>query len=376
MTIPSIATTQDHKKSCHSREGGNPFSPDTGLANSRMDPRLRGDDKEGERIPSIFPWQVEQWNIATGMVERNRLPHALLLTGMSGLGKQQFSKAFSAFVLCQSKEMKKACGHCRSCVWLKAGFHPDEITISPLPESSIKIDSIRALVDTLHETSMQGGWRVIIIESAHALNLNAANALLKTLEEAPARTLFMLVTNQLQRLPATVRSRCQTVLFHKPKRSDALAWLSDHAASHDIELLLDLSDGAPLGALHLKENDLALRKKVYDGWLALRTSRGNPSTLAAEWQSQNVTDILNYFLVGLRDLLRLCVTAVTVEIVNKDYHADFLKTAKTLSKKDALHFLDAITDAHRALLIAPGLNKQLLLEDLLIRWGGYIHVSR
>src|SRR5690349_8252481 len=122
-----------------------------------------------------------QWDLLMRAFQHHRLPHAVLLIGKSGIGKKYFAEQFAQHVLCNKHT---ACGECKSCRLIQADTHPDLIRIGPEESGQmIKIDQIRALIDIANTTSLLGGYRIILIHPASAMNHASANALLKTLEE-------------------------------------------------------------------------------------------------------------------------------------------------------------------------------------------------
>jgi DNA polymerase III subunit delta' len=214
----------------------------------------------------MYTWHNKQWQYM--MQQRAKMPHALLLRGRAGTGKQDFALDVAKAILCsQASEQQQACGTCPSCTWFAEGTHPDFVLIGPedadnteelskkkaSKKSQISVARIRQLLDYLMLSSHQvNGYRVIVISPADMLNGASANALLKMLEEPPAKTLFLLVTSQPQRLLATITSRCQAIDMPLPSSADALAWLKIQQVNH-AENLLDLAGGAPLLALQIAE---------------------------------------------------------------------------------------------------------------------------
>lgn len=329
---------------------------------------------------TIFPWQQSQWNVLWNAKQKNCLSHAILLAGASGLGKKQFAAVFSAALLCdESDKNGKICGKCHNCSLIRAKSHPDLHWI--VPESAgqmIKIDQIRHIVSTANETAMQGKFKIIIIHPAHAMNQYAANALLKTLEEAAPNTLFILISEQNLRLPLTIQSRCQKIVFQKPKKQDALDWLraQDISRDLDLELLLNLSQGAPLRALSLIEKDiLTLRQNIYRGLFDLSQGQSNPLQLAMQWQEYDMIIIFHLILYWLRDLLRFQLMHEQAVLVNSDYQTCFSHIIQMLSRKNILNYIEFIQERYANFLNLQNLNRQLLLEELLIQWTQY-YVSR
>ncbi|PPD55909.1 MAG: DNA polymerase III subunit delta' [Methylotenera sp.] len=217
----------------------------------------------------MYIWQKNQWQHI--MQQRATLPHALLLRGSAGIGKQDFALELARSLLCKAPIETHACGECASCLWFKEMHHPDFRLISPedaessedtpkkkaIKKSQISVAQIRQLIDYLSLSQHQAsGYRVILISPAETLNIASANALLKMLEEPPANTLFLLVTNQPQRLLATITSRCQAIDMPLPSKQDALSWLKEQNVGN-AEAALDYAGAAPLIALQgAAHNDL------------------------------------------------------------------------------------------------------------------------
>lgn len=322
---------------------------------------------------NILPWQAKQWSLLWEAKKNNRLPHALLFAGAMGLGKRRFAEELSAALLCENPVAEgTACSACHACKLVRAKSHPDLIFVVPDETGQvIKIDQIRRVVSVSNETAMQGGYRIIIIHPAHAMNQHAVNALLKALEETTPKTLFILISEQNLRLPLTIKSRCQNIIFHKPIRQDALTWLRSQLTSHemDVELLLNVAEGAPLQALALVEKGiLNLRQAIYDGLFELSESKVDPLYLAVQWQEHDMVVLFNLLLNWLRDLLRMQLTKQQAVLVNYDYQAVFESIIRKLSQKNLLFYLALVQERYANMLNLQNLNRQLVLEELLIYW--------
>ena len=205
---------------------------------------------------------------------REKLPHALLLAGRRGIGKFELARAFAAALLCERlSDTGQACGSCLACGWFAQGNHPDfrllqpqslatgeggeggesgegEVAGKKKASQQITIEQIRALDDFLHVGTHRHGARIVLLNPAEAMNRATANALLKSLEEPIAGTLFLLVTNEPFRLLPTIRSRCQTVPVDTPAHAAAAQWLHQGGVA-DSDDWLALAGGAPLLALEL-----------------------------------------------------------------------------------------------------------------------------
>lgn len=203
-------------------------------------------------------------------MEAQRIPNAWLLSSAGGVGAGHLAGAVAALLLCRAPR-EGACGSCKDCELARAGTHPDWHHL--LPEGAgraIKIEQVRALQVELATTSQQGGRRVVIIEAAEQLNPSSANALLKSLEEPPAGTAFVLLSDAATRLPATVRSRCRGVQLGSPPMAQALAWLAEQGITDAAEVL-DVCGGRPLAALAYAGASSDIQEAVM---AALRDLRG------------------------------------------------------------------------------------------------------
>jgi len=322
---------------------------------------------------TILPWQKGLWESLIARKKQNRLPHALLFSGMDGSGKKEFAQHFANYLLCSTPEETGACGHCRSCRLQHAKSHPDFMQVT-LEEGAqfIKIDQIREVVSLVNGTAMLNGCRVLLIHPASSMNMNSANALLKTLEEPTANTFLILICEQGLRLPATISSRCQTVIFPKPERELALAWLRAHANTSKMEELsavLDLANGGPLLARDFLMNDmLAVRRDLYDGLIQLNAGSADPMQFAQKWEDRDVKIILHLLLSWMRDLLRFKLTESQTQLANPDYYSAIKQITTKWSQENIVNYGDLVQKMYALVLNAMNMNRQLLLKEIFIRW--------
>lgn len=246
----------------------------------------------------LLPWQRQHWQRMLGRWPS--LPHAVLLAGGAGTGKRRFADRLAGWLLCEQRNNRLdgegACGQCASCYWLRAGTHPSLLRISREIDSKgkqskqLKIDQIRDLMPFVQQTGgVDGGWRVVIIEPAEALNIAAANALLKTLEEPAAHVLLLLVADQALQLPATIRSRVQQWPLGRIDSNQAIEFVTDeaHISASQAAQVLTLAGGAPLAAVNLVQHPRYLARSAWaSDWLLLRQGRLDPISLSARWQKQ------------------------------------------------------------------------------------------
>ncbi|HBB79504.1 MAG TPA: DNA polymerase III subunit delta', partial [Pseudomonas sp.] len=171
----------------------------------------------------ILAWQAGLWQLLAG---RQQHAHAYLLHGPAGIGKRDFAERLMALLLCQRPSLEGACGACRGCQLLAAQTHPDHYILEPEEvDKAIRVDQVRDLVDFITQTAQLGGRKVVLLEPAEAMNINAANALLKSLEEPAGNTVLLLVSHQPSRLLPTLKSRCVQQACPLPERQQSLDWL-------------------------------------------------------------------------------------------------------------------------------------------------------
>jgi DNA polymerase III subunit delta' len=177
--------------------------------------------------------------------EAGRLPHALLIHDAVGAGGDWLASWAASVALCVGQG-RAPCGKCVGCQRVAANQHPDLIRIHPIEDSrQLRIEQVRELAQELSLTSHQGGYKVGLLSPADSMNRFAANALLKTLEEPPPRTLLILVASQPSRLPATILSRCQKLKVRPPTRAESLEWLQETRGAADWNGVLDVLGDAP-----------------------------------------------------------------------------------------------------------------------------------
>ncbi len=196
----------------------------------------------------------------TSSVNNQRLHHAWLLYGVKGVGKATEAMAMAGFYLCEKRAPNgQACGECHACCMLKAGSHPDFIAVERLEKKrDIAVDQIREVLSFLSLSGMESERRVVLLNDAEMMNIQAANALLKGLEEPASGSLLLMVCHDLMRLPATVRSRC--MLGHCAPLGDA--HMNSVLAEMDFtdtarELAVEIAGGRPGHVASLQNSEIA-----------------------------------------------------------------------------------------------------------------------
>jgi DNA polymerase-3 subunit delta' len=326
-----------------------------------------------------LPWQQDIWRSLSARLTEGKLPHALLITGEAGLGKTLLATAFARLALCRSPVDGMACGSCASCTQFAAGAHADFRRIE-LEErdgkagedgqlkSAISVEQIRDLIGSLQlSSSRHGGRKVALIEPAELMSISAANGLLKTLEEPPEDTVLLLVTAAPGRLPATVRSRCQSVAVAAPATTTALEWLKARLPREDWPVLLGFCAGAPLAALALATTGIETRRQAFFAALArLRSREANPVMLAVH-PKDAYPELLRLLWSFVSDLILIRNAGAGAPVVNRDQLALLQKTAEGINLRSLHAYLDRIQAAIQA-LDTPA-NRELTFSVLLAEWA-------
>lgn len=319
-----------------------------------------------------LPWIQTYWLQLTKAIKQQRIPQALLITGNKGLGKQALATYFAQSLLCFSRDSEGTfCGQCKSCQLFQAGTHPDYQLIEPEEtEKSITISVIRALTTQLMLKPQFDAQRVVIINPADRLNIAAANAFLKYLEEPTERTTLILISENSAKLPATIRSRCQKLFISCPDQGDLESWLQQHNLSKNSEVIMRLSKGSPLLAKQFLENSvLTLRKQYFDNWTQLSCSNISFDAVAETWSKLDKTkmEFLLFCLISwVIDMIKLTYHQQALNLYNSDMTTDLKALAQKLGLTDLYQYYDfLLLSQHR---LETQLNKQLLFEEILIKW--------
>ena len=295
----------------------------------------------------------------------DRLAHAYLLRGVQGVGKFHFARALAAQLLCETPGVEYACGHCKECGLIKAGTHPDLLIVQPESEGKhIKIAQVRQINDFARKTAQQGGRRVVVISPAEAMNINAANALLKSLEEPGSDTVFLLVSDRAGDMLPTIRSRCQLITFAAPDRELAATWLSEHIADRVlIDQLLDLTGNSPVSARQMfDQGTLDVRGKLINAMAGLFRGDLTPVELAKEWQSSDLPMLMGWLGSWLDDVIRISLTGSDQTIRNKDLTKMLSYLAGKSPAKAIVRLRDETYELRQQLQEGANLNAQIMLE--------------
>lgn len=272
----------------------------------------------------------------------NRLPHALLLVGPKGQHKINFAYQFSRALLCeQASQQGEPCDNCQACRLTQSRVHPNLFWVEPEKAGTpIKIDQIRHVTDFINQTSMQQGYRTVIIHPADHMNVQAANALLKSLEEPAPGVILMLVCDQVGRLPATILSRCHRLNFPAIDENERLQLLNEQAGRNDLfQALQQLTEG-----------------------------KADPISTAALLQHGDAGEIIEHFLSWVVDIMRLQLNGGEEGVINKDYLPQLAQLKQSTQLKHNVTLMDHLQQLRVDIERGIHFNKQLLLESLFVKW--------
>jgi DNA polymerase-3 subunit delta' len=322
-------------------------------------------------VSAPYPWLEAPWQRL--LATRARPAQALLLAGPRGVGKSALALAWAQALLCEAPLADgAACGQCPACHWFDTGGHPD-FRLVTLQEktgkegetrmaTAIEVDQAREAVDYVQLSTYRAGFRVVLVNPADSLNLAAANALLKVLEEPPLNTVFVLVSDQPRRLLPTIRSRCTRLDIGLPPVDQAAQWLAGQGVDDALKLLA-LSGGTPLDAQRWADSsELDERRSVLEG--LARPAQLDPVTLGERWKAITPQTWHNVAYKWLGDLLAVKLQG------SVQFNRDFAEVLARLGSQADLGKLLALarTQANEGRVLAHPLNRALQLEAWLIQY--------
>jgi DNA polymerase-3 subunit delta' len=310
-------------------------------------------------VSSALPWHEQDWSRIDDQLRDGLLPHALMLVGQKFTGKSQFALSLARRLLCSQAEGVVNCGECHACELSASGNHGDFLWVEPEEKSRvIKIDQIRQLVRFSHKTATFGLRKVIVINPAGTMNLNAFNALLKSLEEPTEETYLILVCHRIDGIPSTIRSRCHMLRLGHPDYLNSLTWLDTYTQKREeSQVLLALSDNLPLLALEIyltgATGTMVQRKGILD---ALLNGRINMIEAGTHWGETDIGTLLEHLVSDLQQRIANLPDS----------------QLKTHRGRETFHLLDEIMRLRRAICTGSNPNKQMLIDAVLSKYNRYL----
>lgn len=300
--------------------------------------------------------------LIAGAALRGTLPPSLIFAGPAGVGKRMAAIALAQLVNCLSPEGDDACGACASCRRIARGVHADVLMIEPGETGAIKIEQIRDAVERAAYRPFEGRRRVVVIDDAEQIVPNAQDALLKTLEEPPAGTTFVLVTSVPETLLPTIRSRCQRLRFGRlsPAEVAGVLMQSHEVSTHDAHSAAALSDGSVGRALEgateafveAREAALALLETVAGDPPPARRiagAGGLPGAGRGKADRDGLAQSLRALATVLRDLGVLHAGAGELALANGDLEPRLQRLGRSFDHARILRGFAAVDRALNAL---------------------------
>jgi len=309
---------------------------------------------------SLPPWFDNARGEVNAAIEAGRLAHGLLLHEDPGAGGLELARWIAQRVNC-SEPKRAPCGECQNCKWVDVGQHPDVTHLSPEEDSEyIKIEPVRELIADLALTAHGRGYKVAILSPADALYPNAANALLKTLEEPPPRSLLLLVTSRPARLLPTLRSRCSKLRLVGPSREEAARYLESARGAGPWAEAVSATGAGPFALMDADPSALAqLRNETITTLRDIGSGNLQPPAVAKRWAEGELA-------IRLACLESWVTERILESAGNRD--ATHLSGAASAPKICRLfEFSDAIRDMRK--LAHTSINKTMAMEALLWRWA-------
>lgn len=311
-----------------------------------------------EEMPS---WLQQNFQRLAVAYQTKKLPHALLLIGEPGDGAYEFCQALTALLMCE-RNGSTACGACKSCLLMKGKNHPDFMHVVPEGKSeTIKVDVIRQLTSLFMSTAQLSANKVVWLQNVETMNANAANALLKLLEEPTANSYLILHTATLGRLLPTIRSRCQIHRLQKPNVKEAHAYVSQQCNDDHLDVKLDMVNGQPYRAMSVEKTEL-------DAWFEREQQfihLTDFTTLAKEINKSELPILLRQVLLWIDHAVRVKMNTQNQAPAISQTMQHLLADVQMVS---LFQFRDYIISMIKAMDNRANLNVQLVSEQLSARW--------
>lgn len=341
-------------------------------------------------LKEIYPWQKKAWSLLEAMVAQSRIPSALLIAGVQGLGKLALAHYLIRFILCQgTKNKQKPCGSCPPCLSLnkddlsnaasqaelhiRHSYEPSviyctqELNNKGKISDDIRINQIRTFCQALYRTANY--FKIGLLWYADRLNAESANGLLKTLEEPPTNTLIILLAHQKSNLTQTILSRCQNVMIAPSYSLETQHWLAEqitdkaNLANDDIQNVLTTGHGQPLTTLAMINSG---QYAQYKAWQTYLIKLANKPDQISQTQPDSIT-------LGLNCLADLLKTISEYQLVQQQTNNTALN--RIIDKSNPIFLLKLLYDTQTAISLTQStVNLSLLMNNILVVWSHITHL--
>lgn len=315
-----------------------------------------------------YPWLISPYQQLAQAILHNRAHHALLINYIQGSGEDELVQMLANRLLCQASSQLEPCLKCHSCQLFLSHHHSDYYVLTnEQGKQSIGIDQVRSITSKVYEKSQQGGNKVIWVKHAALMTEAAANALLKTLEEPPQNTYFILSDDHNSHLLPTIYSRCFSYFLPVPELDDSVKWLKkqhcQHYSDNELASALLLSENAPLTALALLDQEKWLQRKAFCENLSAVIAQNDFWQLAKTIDNEAFLERIIWFCALLSDALK-AKQKVGRFIVNRD-QVSLVRLLATKSHQEISALYQIWLQARNQLLTITGLNKELIIYNVL-----------
>ena len=286
--------------------------------------------------------------ILTNAINKNRIAHAYLLTGVRGVGKTTTARLIAMSLNCQNKksDISEPCGECNSCRTIKSDHNLDVIEMDAASKTGV--DDVREIIDNVKYKPVNSVYKIFIIDEIHMLSKNAFNALLKTLEEPPDHVKFIFATTEVKKIPVTILSRCQRFDLHRIDKKELTNYLEKisklekiNIDAQGLALIVRAADGSVRDSLSLLDQAIANHQEVITSQLI--------ADMLGLADRGKIFDLLDYILQG---------NAIKSLNIYNDLHKSGADTIMIFDELlNVVHFVTQIK-------LSPSLKDDILIPEL------------
>ncbi len=318
-----------------------------------------------------YPWHKDTWSNFVNAKNQDHLPHAILLVGEEGIGKLKLAKRMAKSLLCMNTtaDNTEACQQCVSCKTYHSFSNPDYLEIRLLEDKKqIGVDQIRALSEFLTFSRSYNTHRVVIINPVERMNLNAANSLLKSLEEPTPETIIILVTAKVSDLLATIKSRCQLLTVKTPTKDETIHWLEQNQATNngakiDAETLFAMVGSRPLKAEAITQEDIENKQNFFNDLSAVMNQSLSISDMAKKWEKHDFERLINWQLYVVQNAIKKPIGAN----VNTTEEGEIItQVSQHLNSEEHWHLYQNLIKQKQ--YIHTSVNPLMFLENMIMLW--------
>lgn len=320
-------------------------------------------------MDKLYPWLIPHYQQISSAFQQGHGHHALLFKSEQGVGTTQLVQAIAGRLLCTASG-EHPCGQCHHCHLFNAGNHPDFYQLAPIENKDIGIDQVREINEKVSQHAKQNGNKVVIIQEIERLTENAANALLKTLEEPRENTYFLLQADLSASLMATIYSRCQSWIINVPEQSQTVEWLQSQLQP-EIKMTQILSavlinHRQPLSALHFIQQGLAEKRLILLRQFWIFYTRRSPLEILPLFDKTILFQQLDWLLDFLVDALKAKLQ-ITTHWVCQDLARGVQQFGDKQSIQNLLKANQIMQQVRSDLMQINAVNQELILLDGLSR---------